>query len=826
MIRTPLLLVVALLLWKTSPTVSQQEEGPATRKDSVGTGTALPPQAAQRLGSLRFRLRSFPSSVVFSRDSKHLVTTEHDGGAAQFWEVASGALIRELPPGAASCVAFSPDGQQFLTGYGYGPLVLWDWATGKKIRQLRDRAGHSVVFTTDGQRAFTTVHAEPAANQQGGSAVVLIDLTSGQEIRRYSGFEHQPQSYLTLAMSPDGAYLAGGDFAGPGGGDAKVIVWRTDTGQELCRVAEPNNVYQLAFADQETLVIGGYERIRLLKVNGGKILRVLEEGARYGVAVDNEGKRLMVAGDKSIRDLRGKLDRKLTHDSLYHGWHAAWSPDGEHVAVTCLRHPYVTMWNVRTGAEVSFGSGHRGPINAVAASPESRWIATGSSQEAKVCLWDAKSGKLTREMKVRSIFEPRLNCFHFSADGSILTVAGSRWDVTTGQLLDTPVDSADGYRLFRSSLSTDGSLQFQVNESTVAVFDNVTGKHLHSLNVPDPKKYAFNDAVLSQDGKTLASAWFQNRGAASDVPLDSIVLWDARTGKRLSSFRPGGQVMRRLLFAPEGEHLIASAHPGNLEIWHLPTRSLRAKLAVPWGNNRELTGFAIARHGQLLVTQAKGCIQLWEIATGQLVHSWTVGYTDADSATFSADSRHVISGHSDGTALVWNFHDNASAPLGKDAKVWEDLASDPRAAYAVLWKLAQDPVRAVSLLKDRLQAAPQVQFENLERWIRDLGEPMFERRDNAHKHLLKTGLSAVPALRQAANTDIDLETRRRIQRLLETLDGNTPFASHLRDMRAVQLLELVGGAEAKRVLTALSQGDRGHPKSVAATAALMRLEQR
>jgi hypothetical protein len=67
------------------------------------------------------------------------------------------------------------------------------------------------------------------------------------------------------------------------------------------------------------------------------------------------------------------------------------------------------------------------------------------------------------------------------------------------------------------------------------------------------------------------------------------------------------------------------------------------------------------------------------------------------------------------------------------------------------------------------------------------------------------GEPAGPALRRAADA-APAEARRRLEALLADLDAGRPNAETLRGLRAIELLEHVGGAEARRVLEALAGG--------------------
>lgn len=813
------------------------DEPARPRADALGD--PLPPQAVGRLGSLRLRLRYHAETVTFSPDGKTLVTTEYDCGRVQFWDAKTGKLLRELPPGTGTCVVYSPNGKSFVTGHPYGQMHLWDAATGEKKRKLFDRAGHSMAFSPDGTRLLTTLWVNDAPRRE--SAVVLIDLSSGAEIRRYEGFEKRPQVHLQLAYSPDGKHIACGDFSGGSGqGTAKVVVWDAASGAELCRLSEPYNVQQLAFTpDGKSLVIGEAGRTRLVEPGTGKVIREFPKEARCGIDLDPTGKRVLTAGDRSVWDLAtGKLHRRLGDDvSAYPfgvGWHAAWSPDGKYAAVNFLQPPYLVVWDAETG-KPRFGEGHRHPVDGVACSPDGRLIATASTRGGQVCLWEA-GGKLLHTLPLTDGYAFCVDGLRFSADSTTVAVGGTHWDVASGTRKlprwKDP-DTATRHFYYRSLLSPDGALlAFPPSpDRMVAIWDAPTGKRLHIFD-SDPKNCFVIHSAFSPDGTTLAAAFARDRGEQPAKLPDSVVLWNARTGARLLSLRPSTNSPRRLAYFPDGEHLLVSAYPGVLEVWNLATGTLRQEMPIPWDSRHELTTLAIAPHGQLVAVQAKsdspllGEIQLWEATTGQRVHTWGGLYTPPTALTFSADGRTLVSGHAEGTALLWDLQAADNAALAGDAKLWDALAGEAVGAYRVLGGLVARPQRAIPLLEKRLTPASPVKEAEVRQFIADLGDSAFARRERASKELLRLGVVAVPALRQALKNPVNLETRRRIDNILAVVDAKVPPGEVVRDLRAVQLLELLGTPEAKNLLGVLARGDRAHPKTLGAQAALTRMAKR
>jgi hypothetical protein len=195
------------------------------------------------------------------------------------------------------------------------------------------------------------------------------------------------------------------------------------------------------------------------------------------------------------------------------------------------------------------------------------------------------------------------------------------------------------------------------------------------------------------------------------------------------------------------------------------------------------------------------------------------------SLAFSPDSRRLLSGGRDTTALLWAvLPESPAAPSAKDAdKLWLDLGGPPSQAYVIVWALIAQPKRALEVLAKRLRADEGATDKEIGTLITNLSAAKFAERESAIRRLKQIGPRSLPALELALKKAPDLETVRRIQELLKTVEtALTPET--LRDLRGLQILEMIGTPAARRLLSEIALGDPGAGKTRMAHAALARLK--
>src|SRR5262245_35930198 len=267
-----------------------------------------------------------------------------------------------------------------------------------------------------------------------------------------------------------------------------------------------------------------------------------------------------------------------------------------------------------------------------------------------------------------------------------------------------------------------------------------------------------------------------------------------------------------------------------LRLWEIASGT---ELLLLPGGNSSVRAVAFSRDGRVLAFSGPSQdIRLWDLRRGKEVRRLTGFAADVTSLAFSPDGSRLVSGLSDSTLLVWDLAEIQASrkTVSLSEKVamqaWNDLAGDAKTAFAARGALADSPERSVALLKSLLTPARPAKVERLRRLLADLDSEVFATRETAQKELAAIGESAIPALNEALRGEPTPEARRRIQALLDKLQGPVAQPDVLRALRAAAVLEDIATPEARRVLERLAQGTPEARLTREAKAALQRLERR
>jgi WD40 repeat protein len=612
-------------------------------------------------------------------------------------------------------------------------------------------------------------------------------------------------AYLSaLAFDPSGKLLASGSH------DRTIRVWNATTKKQVRLIeGHRDQVSALAFLpDGKTLASASWDRTaRLWEMKTGKELRKFEGHRLPLMNLSLSGKTLATGGlDGTARlwdTATGKELRRLNVDP--DGVFAvALSPDGKLLA-TGDDNDTVCLWDTATGRRLhQFPAAERdegfsqASVHCVALSVDLKRVATGGGDGA-VRLWDADTGKHLRRLGRQHDI---VWCVAFSPDDKYIASVGRRdgtvhiWDVEkagevkrlTGQQggVTRVVWSRDGKRLVAAGGSFDPSIY---------VWDVVAEKVLHRL--AGHKTYV-DGVALSPDEKWLASA---SRDG-------TVRLWDLTTGREVKQLEGAGGTCSCVAFSPDGRTLAAGDAQG-VTRWELPSARLLRRLE---GAQSPVTHVTFLRGGRTLVTGGPVSFSMWELLTEQEHHQTGDPSRTTDCLAVDPGGRRVVSAVHAGMVFLWD----PTGLQGQDRKVmrldeaelerrWEHLARGPVEAYEAIWKLSVVPGQALPLFEKHLRPVRDGSAKQIANWVVDLESDRFKVRDQAMRELEQVGDVAEGELQRALKKTRSLDAQRRIEHLLA--GAKLPRdPEHLRQLRMVEALEIIGSAEARKLLQRLAGG--------------------
>jgi RNA polymerase sigma factor (sigma-70 family) len=818
---------------QAGPVAKQEDPRPATDAQ----GDPLPEGALFRLGTTRFRQEGSIQNMILGPGGKTVLTCSRNHTRLSFdpgdrslllWDAESGKPLRKFARNKKNTAAdllrqaaYSRDGRLVAAGFNNGIVVIWDAATGEQLREIGDPKldPFGLVFSGDGGTLFVFSYREKPIRR--------YEVATGKHLGALPG---NYQTYR-LAVSTDGKTLAGAILENKA---YQIALWDAGTGQRLRAFRAPGTVEDLAFsADDKYLASASTDGTACVyEVATGKRRHQLRYGGKlwvYPVAFAPDGKTLASGGtDRRIRfwDVEtgketGHIDHALTTPVAL-----AYTPDGKRLA--SAGGSAVHLWDVASGRPVHPAQGHQSRLEAVAHSPTAALLASAGDDRV-IILWDTTTGKEVRRLTGHGF---NISALAFSPDGKRLASGGNNsdasvrvWDVATGKQLA----HFDGHAyVTHLRFSPDGKrlVSGDALDSTVRVWQLVgeDGTALSgdkALRVEKLSEQRVSGMALSPDTRFVA--WAEEPKVmftGIDVGPKTVHLRDLTTGKDVLAFEGHrGSQLRSMRFSPDGK-VFASAGNGfgdqDVHLWDAATGKELRRIKV-LGER-----LAFSADGRTLATAGlfDATVRLWEVATG-LERGQFQGHTGCVfSLGFSADGRVVSSASDDTTIVLWDVTGRAGRrPAALTAKdldgLWRDLSGkDGRAAYRAIWRLAAAPGQALPMLRKRvLPDAGRVKS-----LLEGLSSEQFATRQKAAQQLEDDFEQAEPALRAVLKRQPSVETRRRVEGLLEKGEA--------RAWRVLEVLEYTGTPEAVEVLRALAAGGEAGLLTQGARAALQRLEKR
>jgi RNA polymerase sigma factor (sigma-70 family) len=799
-------------------------------------GDPLPEGALARLGTRRFRQGGL---MALSPDGRTVVACGDQ--AIQFWDAATGKLLRSVE-GGGRVACYSPDGRLVAAAdvvfdpnnprEQIGQLHVWDAATGKRLARLElpINMQPSLGFSPD-----STLLAVGGAWLNGQSQCnTFLGLWRWDGTALKPLWEARPDKApspsdarsTALAFSADGKRLASGSFL-----NHTIRLWDVPTGKEVRRLkAAGAQVRALAFAPAGAALASASEDGTVTlwdTAAGSKLWDSKQTGDVGALAFAPNGKTLAAGGGLFslpaktpalsqpflvlLDPANGKETHRLAVDQARQYVRAvAFSRDGKVLAAGCGSRLH--FWDGLTFQERPGPAGHDDLVMAVAVAEDGRTAATAGT-DGLVILWDLATAK--EKLRLHGHRDAVVGV-RFVPGGKLLAAAGSEhdptvrlWDLATGKevrALQVPPHDF----LFTLAASPDGKLLAagDLVNGSIHVWDLATGKLLHTLRNGELSKPGLDREkaapgvyclAFSPNGTTLAAGEHSGRGG-----VYGVVLWDARTGKKLRQFPVDEEGVHSLAFAPDGTMLATTGMASNmLDFWEVDTGT--RLFGLPCGR---MGVVAYSADGKTVAwgSRQEG-VGVWEIASKKVRVKFAGRTFNPQTLAYSPDGRMLLSA-GDKTVLVWDVTGlgrEAGAAAGLSAErlheLWKALASpDAVQAGRAVWALTADAQKAIPFVAERLRELPGADPKRIRQCIAELDSKDFKVRDAAARQLESFGKLAEPALREALARPVALDVGQRLRKLLQKSAAASPSPELVQALRALEVLEHSGGAAARQAL--------------------------
>lgn len=490
-------------------------------------------------------LAKFPKSILragtgFSPDDRLLVTESIEGTSFELWDVQTGRRVRALEKprfgdiGWTTYVAFSRDGKMFVSGNRNGELHAWNVETGEWIgaRTVHRNDIGKIEFSPDGRVLLSVAADGTACLWDAASMRCLVTLGGKGDDAWDIGFASDSRQFFTTHV------------------DGTVRVWHRDAW------------YPALSFPAEIAVASDDGRLVLGAAKNGPVQSWDGETGKLKITVEAS------AGD--IESLALSLPTSL-------------------VAIAPAK-GVVGLWSAQTGKKILQLGGASANTTALAFNAAGTQLAT-RSEDGKVRLWSTRDGRLLKEWQW---LKDKITDLVVHPDGDKVVLAA--WDgraqvrdvKSSALLLEAKLDE-EGAVTQGVTLSTDGKLLMVVGDKFAQVWDIEARKKVRTLAGHSDEIYS---GAFSGDGRWLltGSGYMHARGEPPEDGNEARV-WDAKSGRRLLSYRSAGSALRRVSFAKNGVTIFAGSRDGTLRRYEceacLPLSALNSLVSAR--TSRDLT---------------------------------------------------------------------------------------------------------------------------------------------------------------------------------------------------------------------------------------------
>ncbi|MDO8728066.1 MAG: DUF4062 domain-containing protein [Candidatus Methanoperedens sp.] len=384
-----------------------------------------------------------------------------------------------------------------------------------------------------------------------------------------------------------------------GSDDCTVRIWDLETKRCLRILEGQKEVKALVItSDGCCAITGSYEEIKVWDLESGEILRTLnQEGNVKAMAITPDCSRVIAVSSNKIK-----------------------------------------VWDLETGDCLKTLEGHTNFVNAVAITPDGRFVITGSDDKT-IKIWDLAMGTCLRTMEGN---ESRVEVVAVTPDGHF-AISGSFgtfkvWNIETGKYIKTLKMLI--YNVKAMVVTPDGQYLVISNYNNVNVWNLETGECLKTL---EGHTDFVNAVTVTSDGR------FAITGSSDKT----IKIWDLEIKASFNSMERHTEVIRSVAITPDGQWAVTGSNDMTVKIWDLESGTYLKTLE---GHIEIVTAVAVTYDSLRAVTGGvDNTVRIWDLITGECIKTLRGHTSFINSVAITPDDRFVITGSYDKTAMIWEM---------------------------------------------------------------------------------------------------------------------------------------------------------------------------
>lgn len=279
--------------------------------------------------------------------------------------------------------------------------------------------------------------------------------------------------------------------------------------------------------------------------------------------------------------------------------------------------------------------GHKGWVNSVAVSPDSRWVVSGSGDNT-VRIWDMESCNCKKtlkghmgEVKGVAITPDGMRILSGSKDESIRI-----WNAANGKLLGL----LTGHTHFVLSVVAllDNHLALSCatgNDSTLKLW------HINSrlcLKTFKGHTDAVTSVAVTRDGKRAVSGSYDK----------TVKYWDMETCECLHTLKGHTNSVKSVHFTPDEKYVVSGSDDKTIKLWNLETG---ARVGNFEGHQGSINSVAVSPGGNWVASAGFNdfTVRIWDLKTGNCVQviEDKDGFFAPISVAFSPDGKRLVVGN-------------------------------------------------------------------------------------------------------------------------------------------------------------------------------------